>query len=221
MFVIIIAISISIILMYLKSKEKQTIKKENYYESKKYKELLKKLNEKNIVSNKIKKLKENNYKEFENRYKRKIEETLIEKDINEKPKIKKKLYYGDDWKKKKGDEYEYYIKTFYEKEGYKVYPNGHLKGVEDEGIDLFAHNDIGKVTMLIQCKNWKKGAELKDIIKFYNDCKDYEKKYKKYLNGRHIRKVFVISNEIENKEIKNFLEKINKEIEFLNIPIFE
>lgn len=138
-----------------------------------------------------------------------------------KPKIKKQFYYGDDWKKKKGDEYEYYIKTFYEKEGYKVYPNGHLKGVEDEGIDLFAHNDIGKVTILIQCKNWKKGAELKDIIKFYNDCKDYEKKYKKYLNGRHIRKVFVISNEIENKEIKNFLEKINKEIEFLNIPFFE
>lgn len=81
------------------------------------------------------------------------------KNNNLKP--KNKFYYDENWKKKKGDEYEYYIKTFYEKEGYKVYQNGHLKGVEDEGIDLFAHNDIGKVTILIQCKNWKKEQNLK------------------------------------------------------------
>lgn len=43
---------------------------------------------------------------------------------------------------------------FYTKEGYKVFPNGYVKGLEDCGIDLIAHK--GKETILIQCKNWKK-----------------------------------------------------------------
>lgn len=140
------------------------------------------------------------------------------KNNNLKP--KKKFYYGENWKKKKGDDYEYYIKKFYENEGYRVHPNGYIKGLKDEGIDLVAHKDIGKETILIQCKNWKKGAELKDITKFYNDCKNYQKKYKQFLNGRYIRKIFVISNEIKNPEIENFLKRINNEIEFLNVPIF-
>lgn len=138
------------------------------------------------------------------------------KNNNLKP--KKKFYYGENWKKKKGDDYEYYIKKFYENEGYKVFPNGYIKGFKDGGIDLVAHK--GKETILIQCKNWKSKAELKNITKFYNDCKNYEKYNYKKLNNRYIRKVFVISNEIQNSEIDNFLKKINNEIEFLNVPIF-
>lgn len=141
------------------------------------------------------------------------------KNNNLKP--KNKFYYGENWKWKKGIDYEFYIKEFYENEKYKVVPNGYINGLKDEGIDLVAHKENRKETILIQCKNWKSKAELKDIIKFYNDCKDYEKKYKKYLNGRHIRKVFVISNEIENKEINKFIRHIDYEIEFLNIPFFE
>lgn len=135
-------------------------------------------------------------------------------------KPKKRFYFGKDWKKKKGDDYEFYIKKFYENEGYRVVPTGYIKGLEDEGVDLVAHNDIGKETILIQCKNWKNGAELKDIVKFYNDCKKYQKKYSHFFKGRSIRKVFVISNEIQNLEIENFLKQINNEIEFFNVPIF-
>ena len=138
------------------------------------------------------------------------------KNNNLKP--KNKFYYGENWKKKKGDDYEYYIKKFYENEGYKVFPNGYIKGFKDGGIDLVAHK--GKETILIQCKNWKSKAELKNITKFYNDCKNYEKYNYKKLNNRYIRKVFVISNEIKNPEIESFLKKINNEIEFLNVPIF-
>ncbi|MCZ6172902.1 restriction endonuclease [Campylobacter ureolyticus] len=138
------------------------------------------------------------------------------KNNNLKP--KKKFYYGENWKKKKGDDYEFYIKKFYENEGYKVFPNGYIKGFKDGGIDLVAHK--GKETILIQCKNWKSKAELKSITKFYNDCKNYEKYNYKKLNSRYIRKVFVISNEIQNSEIDDFLKKINNEIEFLNVPIF-
>lgn len=138
------------------------------------------------------------------------------KNNNLKP--KKKFYYGENWKKKKGDDYEFYIKKFYENEGYKVFPNGYIKGFKDGGIDLVAHK--GKETILIQCKNWKSKAELKSITKFYNDCKNYEKYNYKKLNSRYIRKVFVISNEIKNPEIESFLKKINNEIEFLNVPIF-
>ena len=39
------------------------------------------------------------------------------KNNNLKP--KKKFYYGENWKKKKGDDYEFYIKKFYENEGKK------------------------------------------------------------------------------------------------------
>lgn len=138
----------------------------------------------------------------------------------QKFKAKNKFYYGKDWKNKKGADYEFYIMQFYRNEGYNVFPNGYIKGFEDEGVDLIAHNDETKETILIQCKNWKYRAELKDITKFYNDCKNYQKKHKHYLNGRYVRKVFVISNEIENLEIDNFLKKINNEIEFLNVPIF-
>lgn len=138
------------------------------------------------------------------------------KNNNLKP--KKKFYYGENWKKKKGDDYEFYIKKFYEKEGYKVFPNGYIKGFKDGGIDLLAHK--GKETILIQCKNWKSKAELKNITKFYIDCKNYEKYNYKKLKNRYVRKVFVISNEIKNPEIESFLKKINNEIEFLNVPIF-
>ena len=138
------------------------------------------------------------------------------KNNNLKP--KNKFYYGENWKKKKGDDYEYYIKKFYENEGFKVFPNGYIKGFKDDGIDLVAHK--GKETILIQCKNWKSKAELKNITKFYNDCKNYEKYNYKKLNNRYIKKVFVISNEIQNLEIDDFLKKINNEIEFLNVPIF-
>lgn len=138
------------------------------------------------------------------------------KNNNLKP--KKKFYYGENWKKKKGDDYEFYIKKFYENEGYKVFPNGYIKGFKDGGIDLIAHKE--KETILIQCKNWKSKAELKNITKFYNDCKNYEKYNYKKLKNRYIRKVFVISNEIKNPEIESFLKKINNEIEFLNVPIF-
>lgn len=148
------------------------------------------------------------YKEWLNKQKFKAKD--------DKP--KNKFYYGKDWKNKKGADYEFYIMQFYLNEGYKVFPNGYIKGFEDGGIDLVAHKD--KETILIQCKNWRYRAELKNITKFYNDCKKYEKYKSKFLNGRNVRKIFFISNEIENLEIENFLKRINNEIEFLNVPIF-
>lgn len=205
--------------------QKNKLSENELRKKEKLKEFLRNKNkeEKLKTINEIKKLKETDYKKFENRYRKKEQPNLKIHSINKQkePKIKKKFYYGENWKWKKGIDYEFYIKEFYENEKYKVVPNGYINGLKDEGIDLVAHKENRKETILIQCKNWKSKAELKDIIKFYNDCKDYEKKYKKYLNGRHIRKVFVISNEIENKEINKFIRHIDYEIEFLNIPFFE
>ena len=38
----------------------------------------------------------------------------------------------------KGKQYEYDVKCFFEQRDYKVYPNGYINGVKDEGIDLIA-----------------------------------------------------------------------------------
>lgn len=63
------------------------------------------------------------------------------------------------WSKKKspweiGRDYERYVGYLHEKQGYYVYYQGIIKGLEDIGRDLIAEK--GNEIRVIQCKNWSK-----------------------------------------------------------------
>nr|WP_314380576.1 restriction endonuclease [uncultured Campylobacter sp.] len=132
-----------------------------------------------------------------------------------KPKYKKS--YREQTNKEKGDEYEFYIGRLFKEHGYKVYYKGINEGYFDEGIDLICYKDLEVV--LIQCKNWKKQADLNSIKKFVYNCREYEQKNHIKLKRKRIRKIFVISNPYKNKEIREYLKQINNEIEFFNVAL--
>ena len=63
------------------------------------------------------------------------------------------------WQKKKtkwevGRDYERYIGYIYERDGWQVYYQGILKGLEDLGRDLIAKKD--NYTQIVQCKYWSR-----------------------------------------------------------------
>lgn len=119
--------------------------------------------------------------------------------------------------KEKGDEYEFYIGRLFKEHGYKVYYKGINEGYFDEGIDLICYKDLEVV--LIQCKNWKRQADLNSVKKFVYNCREYEQKNYIKLKRKSIRKIFVISNHYKNKEILEYLKQINNEIEFFNVAL--
>jgi len=132
-----------------------------------------------------------------------------------KPKYKKS--YREQTNKEKGDEYEFYIGRLFKEHGYKVYYKGINEGYFDEGIDLICYKDLEVV--LIQCKNWKKQADLNSVKKFVYNCREYEQKNYIKLRRKSIRKIFVISNHYKNKEILEYIKQINNEIEFFNVAL--
>lgn len=132
-----------------------------------------------------------------------------------KPKYKKD--YQEQTNKEKGDEYEFYIGRLFKERGYKVYYKGINEGYFDEGIDLICYKGIEVV--LVQCKNWKKQADLNSVKKFVYNCREYEQKNYIKLRRKSIRKIFVISNPYKNKEIREYLKQINNEIEFFNVAL--
>ena len=84
-----------------------------------------------------------------------------QKDLSKEEILQKAL---DNYVKRKmnksevGADYERYIGHIYEEKGYKVIYYGIKKGFKDLGIDLICTK--GGKTLLIQCKNWKKGRSI-------------------------------------------------------------
>ena len=68
----------------------------------------------------------------------------------------------------KGKQYEYDVKCFFEQREYKVYPNGYINGLKDDGIDLIAYKSDEAV--LVQCKNWVNPPKQDIIKKFVADA---------------------------------------------------
>lgn len=137
----------------------------------------------------------------------KLFESII-KDIfeDEKP---KKISYKE--RMKKGKEYEYKIKTILEKDGFKVYPNGYIKGKYDNGIDLIAYKD--DEMHLIQCKCYETPPKQTLIRKFYGDCKLYEEKNENKIKNKKIIYRFITSCEKIDKSTEAFLQD-NKNIKY-------
>lgn len=106
--------------------------------------------------------------------------------------------------KQKGDKYEIQIKNFYKHKGYKIYPNGAIKGIKDGGIDLIAHN--GDETILIQCKNWEHSQVKQEHLRiFLGDCTAFLEKNHHFYAKRNIRRTFVTSCQNIDYGVKKFV----------------
>ena len=109
---------------------------------------------------------------------------------------------------KKGKEYEYDVKCFFEQRDYKVYPNGYINGVKDEGIDLIAYKDNEAV--LAQCKNWANPPKQDIIKKFVADTDLFVNKNQEKFKNKRIRKIFFTSCRQMDYGAKIFLEEYNQ-----------
>ena len=108
----------------------------------------------------------------------------------------------------KGKEYEYDVKCFFEQRDYKVYPNGYINGVKDEGIDLIAYKDNEAV--LAQCKNWTNPPKQDIIKKFVADTDLFVNKNQEKFKNKRIRKIFFTSCRQMDYGAKIFLEEYNQ-----------
>ena len=109
---------------------------------------------------------------------------------------------------KKGKEYEYDVKCFFEQRDYKVYPNGYINGVKDEGIDLIAYK--GDEAVLAQCKNWANPPKQDIIKKFVADADLFINKNQSKFKNKRIRKIFFTSCRQMDYGAKIFLEEYNQ-----------
>lgn len=116
------------------------------------------------------------------------------------------------WKKKKrkweiGRDYERYVGYLYEKDGYRVYYQGIIEGLEDLGRDLVATKD--KSAVVIQCKNWsqEKTIHEKHICQFKGTVLKYiiENKHEEVV-GR-----FITSTKLSNVA-RNFAKALDIEV---------
>lgn len=132
--------------------------------------------------------------------------------INEEPgKLKKAKYQAaktETEKIRKGKEYEYDVKCFFEQRDYKVYPNGYINGVKDEGIDLIAYKENEAV--LAQCKNWINPPQQDIIKKFVADADLFINKNQGKFKNKRIRKIFFTSCHQMDYGTKIFLEEYNQ-----------
>lgn len=108
----------------------------------------------------------------------------------------------------KGKEYEYDVKCFFEQRGYKVYPNGYINGVKDEGIDLIAYKKDEAV--LAQCKKWINPPKQDIIKKFVADADLFINKNQSKFKNKRIRKIFFTSCRQMDYGAKIFLEEYNQ-----------
>lgn len=108
----------------------------------------------------------------------------------------------------KGKEYEYDVKCFFEQRDYRVYPNGYINGVKDEGIDLIAYKEDEAV--LAQCKNWINPPKQDIIKKFVADADLFINKNQSKFKNKRIRKIFFTSCRQMDYGAKIFLEEYNQ-----------
>lgn len=178
------------------------------------KEFLKNNQFSHIETNDTKK-QENSYidkewKEAEEKQQKEIIEAYSK--INEEPgKFKKAKYQAaktETEKIRKGKEYEYDVKCFFEQRDYKVYPNGYINGVKDQGIDLIAYKDDEAV--LAQCKNWINPPKQDIIKKFVANADLFVNKNQDKFKNKRIRKIFFTSCGQIDYGAKIFLEEYNQ-----------
>ena|GEM_PF-1179674 len=150
------------------------------------------------------------WKEAKEKRKQEIMETYNK--IKEEPgKLKKVKYQAaktEAEKIRKGKEYEYDVKCFFEQRDYKVYPNGYINGVKDDGIDLIAYKDDEAV--LAQCKNWINPPKQDIIKKFVADADLFINKNQSKFKNKRIRKIFFTSCRQMDYGAKIFLEEYNQ-----------
>ena len=116
--------------------------------------------------------------------------------------------------KQKGDKYEQQILKLYKKQGYKVYPQGFIKGKADGGIDLIAYK--GNEALLIQCKNWEYSQVKQEHLRiFLGDCTAYLEKNHKIFAKKNVRRVFVTSCENLDYGVEKFLQENNLEYKII------
>ncbi|WP_069637211.1 restriction endonuclease [Campylobacter pinnipediorum] len=161
---------------------------------------LKENQEKNIVEEN-KENKENKEIKQENK-----NNTNQDKRVFELPIIKKEKQEN---RYQKGRKYELYIKNFFEKKEYKVYPKGYIEKHKDGGIDLIAYKD--NEMALIQCKNWTNPPKQKELKVFVTNCDLYINQNKDKIKDKTIRKLFITSNNKQDYGVKCFLEEYNKQ----------
>lgn len=117
--------------------------------------------------------------------------------------------------KQKGDKYEQQILKLYKKQGYKVYPQGFIKGKADGGIDLIAYK--GNEALLIQCKNWEYSQVKQEHLRiFLGDCTAYLEQNHKILAKKNVKRVFVTSCKNIDYGVQKFVEENN--VEYKIIP---
>lgn len=108
-----------------------------------------------------------------------VKKWLTEAEYEKLPSVEKyQLALDRYWKKKKskwelGRDYERYIGYLYEKEGYSVYYQGIIEGLEDLGRDLIAKKDDN--IEIIQCKYWsqEKTIHEKHIFQLFGTTIEY------------------------------------------------
>ncbi|RAX51512.1 restriction endonuclease [Helicobacter sp. 11-8110] len=116
--------------------------------------------------------------------------------------------------KQKGDKYEQQILKLYKKQGYKVYPQGFIKGKADGGIDLIAYK--GNEALLIQCKNWEYSQVKQEHLRiFLGDCTAYLEKNHNIFAKKNVRRVFVTSCENLDYGVEKFLQENNLEYKII------
>ncbi|WP_104718159.1 restriction endonuclease [Helicobacter trogontum] len=117
--------------------------------------------------------------------------------------------------KEKGDKYEQQILKLYKKQGYKVYPQGFIKGKADGGIDLIAYK--GNEALLIQCKNWEYSQVKQEHLRiFLGDCTAYLEKNHNIFAKKKVKRVFVTSCKNIDYGVQKFVEENN--VEYKIIP---
>lgn len=117
--------------------------------------------------------------------------------------------------KQKGDKYEQQILKLYKKQGYKVYPQGFIKGKADGGIDLIAYK--GNEALLIQCKNWEYSQVKQEHLRiFLGDCTAYLEKNHKIFAKKRIRRIFIMSSKNIDYGVKRFI--LENKMEYRVVP---
>lgn len=117
--------------------------------------------------------------------------------------------------KEKGDKYELQILKYYKNQGYKVYPQGFIKGKSDNGIDLIAYKD--NEALLIQCKNWEYSQVKQEQLRiFLGDCTAYLEQNHKIFAKKNVKRIFITSSKNIDYGVKKFLQTSN--IEYKIIP---
>ncbi len=116
---------------------------------------------------------------------------------------------------KKGKEYEKFIGSKFEENGYIVKYNGIEQGKKDSSIDIIAIK--GNQIIFTQCKNWKEGSKYKinheKIKAFIGDTYTFLTKNPQYQNY-NIKRLFCVANDVFDNSAKKYMEQNKSVIEY-------